>query len=191
MSESQDWALASDGDATAFGRVFDQHYARVLRQAVRVTDDHHEAEDAAATAFLELWRRRREVRLIEGSPLPWLLVTATRCAQNVRRSSLRYRRLLARLPRENVTAEDPAKVVADAELGPALAQGLRSLPLQDRQLLSLVVIEGFAVVDAAAVLGLTPTAARSRLHRARARLRAGLEGSQPVHPPVAIMQEER
>lgn len=191
MSESKDWVLACGGDAAAFGRVFDQHYARVLRQAIRVTDDRHEAEDAAATAFLELWRRRREVRLIDGSPLPWLLVTATRCAQNVRRSSWRYRRLLDRLPREERAAEDPAQVMADAELEPSLAQGLRSLPLQDRQLLSLVAIEGFAVADAAGVLGLTPTAARSRLHRARARLRAGIEGPQPVHPPVAVMQEER
>ena len=89
MSESQEWALACGGDAAAFGRVFDLHYARVLRHAARVTDDRHEAEDAVATAFLELWRRRREVRLVEGSPLPWLLVTATRCAQNVRRSSWR------------------------------------------------------------------------------------------------------
>lgn len=102
MSESQEWALACGGDAAAFGRVFDLHYARVLRHAARVIDDRHEAEDAVATAFLELWRRRREVRLVEGLPLPWLLVTATRCAQNVRRSSWRYRRLLARLPREEV-----------------------------------------------------------------------------------------
>lgn len=191
MSESQDWTLACGGDAAAFGRVFDLHYARVLRHAARVTDDRHEAEDAVATAFLELWRRRREVRLVDGSPLPWLLVTATGCAQNVRRSSWRYRRLLARLPRDEVTVEDPAQVVTEAELEPALVRGLRSLSLPDRQLLTLVAVEGFAVVDAAAVLGLTPTAARSRLHRARARLRAGLEGSSHAPSPVAALQEER
>ncbi|WP_396133584.1 RNA polymerase sigma factor [Arthrobacter sp. 1088] len=46
----------------------------------------HDAEDATAAAFLELWRRREGVRLVDGSILPWLLVTTTNTARNLQRS---------------------------------------------------------------------------------------------------------
>lgn len=52
-----------------------------------------------ATAFLELWRRRDTVRVIEGPVLPWLLVTTTNAARNSGRESLRYRKLLSSLQR--------------------------------------------------------------------------------------------
>ncbi|WP_449374720.1 RNA polymerase sigma factor [Arthrobacter psychrolactophilus] len=66
----------------------------------------HEAEDVVATVFLELWRRRVKVRLVDGSILPWLLVTTTNVARNTRRAAFRYRKLLNSLPRAE-DAPDP------------------------------------------------------------------------------------
>lgn len=61
---------------------------------------------------------------------------------------------------------------ADEHLGSAL----RSLPRADLQLITLVALEGFTITEAAAVLGLSATAAKTRLHRARIRLRQVLAG---------------
>lgn len=177
------WRRSLDGDGQAFGHLFDRHRARVYRHACRLTDTRHDAEDVVASAFLELWRRRDAVRLVDGSALPWLLVTTTNLSRNVARGTRRYRGLLERLPRA-LDAPDTAELAlgthalgADARL----RLGLRSLKQVDAQLFALVALEGYSVGDAAIALGLSESAARTRLHRARARLRAqfddGLPGS--------------
>jgi RNA polymerase sigma-70 factor (ECF subfamily) len=87
------------GDSEAFAAVFDLHKDRVYRHARRLLGNVDDAEDVNAGAFLELWRRRAAVRLVEGSVLPWLLVSTTNLARNSARGLRRYRALLASLPR--------------------------------------------------------------------------------------------
>ncbi|MGH2910056.1 MAG: hypothetical protein ACRDK8_12235 [Solirubrobacteraceae bacterium] len=53
----------------------------------------------AASTFLELWRRRADVRLVDQSVLLWLLITATNLSRNAARGTRRYRQFLQRLPR--------------------------------------------------------------------------------------------
>ncbi|MFD4991024.1 RNA polymerase sigma factor [Cellulosimicrobium cellulans] len=176
------WAAALGGDGAAFGVLFDRHRDRVFRHAYRLVVDRPQAEDVLAAAFLELWRRRASVRLVDGSPLPWLLVTASNVARNVRRGTRRHRRLLDALPRagdvpaaeESAFVDDPAEVV-----DPVLGAALRALPAADLRLLTLVALEGWSLSDAAELLGLTPSAAKSRLHRARVRLRAAVGAAEP------------
>jgi RNA polymerase sigma-70 factor (ECF subfamily) len=175
--EQWDWAAARAGDGEAFGRVFDEHRDRVYRHALRLVDTVADAEDVTAAAFLELWRRRADVRIVDGSVLAWLLVTATNAARNLRRSQLRHRRLLARLPRGEERAPDPADVLDG--LSPALAVSLRALPLADLQLVTLVIVEGFSIAEAATALGITPAAAKARLHRARGRVRTTMSALVP------------
>lgn len=171
------WAAACAGDGEAFGRVFDEHRDRVFRHALRLVDTVADAEDVTAAAFLELWRRRTDVRLVDGSVLPWLLVTASNIARNLRRSTFRYRRLLDRLPRTE-HALDPADHMD--VISPSLASALRRLPTRDLQLVTLVIVEDVALADAATVLGITPGAAKVRLHRARTRLRTHLTAPSAV-----------
>ncbi len=168
------WGLALTGDGEAFGTLFDRHHGRVFRHVVRLAETPQDAEDIVATAFLELWRRRREVRLVNGSMVPWLLVTATNVSLNVGRGIRRYRSLIARLPRAE-TAPDPADVLADAGgLGveERLRRALADLADADRELLTLVVVDGYSLGEAAEQLGLSVSAAKSRLHRARVRVRS-------------------
>ena len=170
------WARSLDGDAEAFGALFDLHRDRVFGQAARLLEGRHEAEDVAASAFLELWRRRGDVRLVGGSVLPWLLVTTSNLARNSVRARRRYRSFLARLPREE-RAPDAGSVAVDGSvlgIDPGLRSALRSLPEQDLHLLTLVVFEDLSLAEAAAVLHITESAAKTRLHRVRHRLRSQL-----------------
>lgn len=64
------WAAVLGNDGDAFVAIFDQHRDRVYRQALRMTANIHDAEDVTVGAFLELWRRRKAVRVIDGSVLP-------------------------------------------------------------------------------------------------------------------------
>ncbi|MGY4541330.1 DNA-directed RNA polymerase specialized sigma24 family protein [Arthrobacter sp. UYNi723] len=64
------WRQSLLGQGDAFGVLYDRHRDRVFRHAYRLCGNHHDGEDIMAGAFLELWRRRKHVRVVEGSILP-------------------------------------------------------------------------------------------------------------------------
>ena len=169
------------GDGEAFGRVFDRRKEQVRRQARRLLDRNADVEDAVAVVFLEVWRRRADARLVDGSLLPWLLATATNVARNSRRAGRRYEGLLARLPAAS-SAPDPSSALDDRHVLTAL----RTLPLADQQVLTLGVLEGWPERDAAAALGVAPGTVKSRLHRAKRRLAQRLEASSGIEPRSGV-----
>lgn len=173
-AEESLWARGADGDGEAFGVLFDLHRDRLFRHAYRMLQNTHDAEDACAVAFLELWRRRAQVRSVGGSVLPWLIITVTNASRNLDRSRRRYRRLLDSLPHgdSQPSAEETALwgLAPDHELAAALA----ALSPADARLFALVALEDYAIVEAAPVLGLSPGAARTRMHRIRSRLQQRL-----------------
>jgi RNA polymerase sigma-70 factor (ECF subfamily) len=121
--EAELWAQARANDGEAFGRLFDLHRDRVYRRALGLLENQHDAEDVTAGAFFELWRKRRAVRLVAGSVLPWLLVTVVNLSRNLRRSTLRYQRLLrATTRRETVDGPDATTLDARDRLAASLAQ---------------------------------------------------------------------
>lgn len=81
------WARLRGGKEAALGELFDRHEARLFRHAARLLTSREDAKDAVAVAFFELWRKRESVRLVDGSPLPWLLNTVSHSAR--RRSASR------------------------------------------------------------------------------------------------------
>jgi len=167
------WESALAGDGQAFGYLFDRHRQRVYRHAYRMASSRAEAEDVTATAFLELWRCRFKVRLTNDSILPWLLATTTNVGLNATRATRRYHAFLARLPRSEAVT-DVAEHVAERDIHAPYRAALGSLARIDAQLFALVALEGFSVAEAGAELGLTASAAKSRMHRARHRLRDAL-----------------
>lgn len=175
-SDATDWALACGGDGAAFRRLFVRHRERLYRHGMRLLGHTAEADDLVAVVFFEAWRNRDRVRVVDGSILPWLLVTGTNTARNLHRSSRRYRAMLDRLP----TAErspDPADLVIDT----VATNALRHLSKNDRQVIILCVIEGFSEREAAETLGVPVGTIKSRLSRARARLAALV-----VQPPMTF-----
>ena len=176
--EAGDWAAALSNDADAFVAIFDRHHDRVYRHALRLTENRHDAEDITAGAFLELWRRRKSVRVVDGSTLPWLLVTATNLARNLTRGLRRYRTLIATLPRAEVgrSAEDVAvERMEETRLASQVRQALATLSPSDAALISLTMLEHYSPAEAGLALGISNGAARTRLHRARTRMAGALE----------------
>ncbi|MFN4001185.1 RNA polymerase sigma factor [Microcella sp.] len=173
--DRDDWAQAQRGVGEGFGRIFDRYRDRVYRHVLRLVPVVADADDAVAIVFLEAWRRRDDARLVDGSLLPWLLVTATRVTQDLQRSARRHRALLAKLPPEE-HAHDHAEHLDD---GPA-SVALRDLPLSDRHVITLCVLEGLTDREAALVLGLPVGTVKSRLSRAKRRLAAALNASPPA-----------
>jgi RNA polymerase sigma factor (sigma-70 family) len=167
--DEHDWADALRGDGEAFGRIFDRHRHRVFRHSYRLVAVSADADDIVSVTFLEAWRRADAVRFVNGSILPWLLVTATNSARNLARSSRRYRAMLERLPIDPHD-DDRATDSFDSEAHDAL----RRLSLADQRILTLCVLEDLSEKDAAAVLGIPAGTVKSRLSRAKTRLAGSL-----------------
>jgi len=176
--EASDWAAALSNDADAFVAIFDRHHDRVYRHALRMTGNAHDAEDITAGAFLELWRQRKSVRVVDGSTLPWLLVTTTNFARNLARGLRRYRTLIATLPRSEVgrSAEDAAvERIEEERFSSQVREALATLSPSDAALITLTMLEHYSPAQAAVALGISSGAARTRLHRARSRLAGAIE----------------
>jgi len=184
--EAAVWQRALSGDGGAYAILFRKHEDRVYRRALSVVGDVHGAEDITSVAFFELWRKRRSVRVVDGSVLPWLLVTTVNLARNQRRGSIRYRDLVARLPRQEApNAESIALANAETRiLGIRLSEAFARVSSADVALLVLTALDGLSITDAATALGIKPGTARMRLSRARERLQATLtdETHQLGHP---------
>jgi len=178
VDDEELWRAAVGGNGRAFGFLFSRHRDRVFRHLLRFVDGGADAEDLTATVFLELWRTRDRVRIVDGSLVPWLIGLATNVARNSSRATRRYRRLLAKLPAPEAVA-DHADTVAERSGGQAsaarLASAMRALPLIDQQLLALTALEGYGTSQAGEAVGLSPGAARTRLSRARQRLARSIE----------------
>jgi RNA polymerase sigma factor (sigma-70 family) len=180
--EAELWLRARHDDGAAFATLFDLHHARVYRRALGLLGNVHDAEDVAAAAFFELWRKRRSVLLVGGSVVPWLLVTTVNLSRNSRRRTGRYRRLLQDIASDE-SALDPD--VDESEVHQRLASSLRRLSPVDGALFVLTVLEDFQITQAAEAVGLKASTARVRLHRARARLRDELHDLNPSARPVS------
>jgi RNA polymerase sigma-70 factor (ECF subfamily) len=142
--------------------------------------DVSQAEEAVAIVFLEAWRLRKRVRLVDGSLLPWLLAVTSRVTSNVARSQRRYARMLAELPPPE--SQESPFVELDERLDgevrrQAVADAIRSLAPRDRAVVELCLIEELPLADAAAALDLPVGTVKSRLHRARGQLRTKLEAA--------------
>jgi RNA polymerase sigma factor (sigma-70 family) len=169
-SDADAWRRFLADEREGLVELFDLHEQRLYRHARRLLPTSEDAQDAVAMAFFELWRRRAAVRLVDDSPLPWLLTTVTNIARNLERSSRRYRGLLGRVEHEEQTGAAPAL----DETGVLAA--LRRLPERERSVIVLVVLEGYAERETAQALGIPSGTVKSRLARAKARLRSAMEG---------------
>ena len=176
--ESALWARACAGDERAFTAIFDAHVDRVFRHCLRLVPSAADADEVAVAAFFELWRRRAVVRVVSGSVLPWLLVTASNLARNTSRGTRRYKAVLDRLPRESPpdAAEETGEAIDREQRKQALRRALARMSPTDAALLVLTALEEVPVPDAAALLDLSIPAARKRVSRARHRLRDALIG---------------
>jgi RNA polymerase sigma factor (sigma-70 family) len=182
-------AAAEEGVADAVGVLFDRHARSVYNFLFHRTADWSVAEDLTSAVFLEAWRHR-DVQLVRQSALPWLLGVATNLLRNHRRALRRYEAALARVPEPEPQA-DPAEELAgrvDEERRMRRVNDLVSqLSAADQEVLALCVWARLSYTEAADALDVPVGTVRSRLSRARARLKelTGESGHHSDERPIA------
>ena len=189
MSDESLWQNGASGDGRAFSELYERHSQTIYNYLFRRLADWSEAEDLTAVVFLEAFRRRREVVIVEGEVLPWLYGVATNVVRNRRRALWRQRRLLAQLEaqsRETAAPDAAARAEAAAQMRGVLER-IRRLPRSQQDVLALCVWSELTYEEVAVALGVPVGTVRSRLSRARAAL-TELPGA-PRHTEVEMELE--
>ena len=172
-SDGDLWARSRAGDADAFGLLFERYASLIYNYCFRRIGSRATAQDMLSLVFLEAWRRRNK-GLPQDKVLPWLYGIATNVVRHQRRSERRFAAALGRLPRPEAEPDFAGATVEhlDYEWQAQQALGvLRTLPKGEQDVFVLCVGMELSYEDAAAALGVPVGTVRSRLSRARARLR--------------------
>jgi RNA polymerase sigma-70 factor (ECF subfamily) len=138
---------------------------RLLSYFERRVDVREDAADLLGETLLVLWRRSSDIPASDVEAGMWLFGVARRVLAGHRRGGKRRLALAERLRNELAVTSGVTDDVADH-----VRAAVRALPERDRELVGLVHWEGFALAEAAAILGIRPGAARMRYQRARVRL---------------------
>jgi RNA polymerase sigma-70 factor (ECF subfamily) len=170
--ERSDAALIGDslGRPEAFEAIFERHFDAVQRYLARRVGGGR-ADDLASATFVVAFERRGAFHDAAGSARPWLFGIATNLLRNELRGEQRALGALARV------ASDSGRGGLDAGIGERsdLPAALAALDVDQRDVLVLFAWEELSYREIAAALGVPVGTVRSRLARARARLRAELD----------------
>jgi RNA polymerase sigma-70 factor (ECF subfamily) len=154
---------------SGFNERIRENQADLLRYLERRLANPADAADTYGETLLTAWRMRSKMPTSPEDARLWLFTVARNVMLNSRRSLARRSAAIQRLADELVTATGPSDD-ANSDVREAIA----SLPPEDAELVRLVYWEGLASHEAARVVGLVPSTARSRLARARQVLRESL-----------------
>jgi RNA polymerase sigma factor (sigma-70 family) len=141
-----------------------------------------DVEAIVSEAFLVAWKRWPNRPQRADEMRPWLFGIA----RNVMRSSGRHERVRLRLEGPAIAHQDWLNDGLDRlESDLVLSTALAAMSGDDREIILLVAWEDLDSSGLAIALGISKTAARVRLHRARKRLAAEVANSEVAKPEVA------
>ena len=168
---------SAEGDRAAFERLVGRHADSLYRFALRTCGGEREAEDALQDGLLAAWRGAATVRG-ESAARTWLFqVVIHACRRRHRRRAGEPERMEDMEAAAFVRHDGPAPdgQVAAREVGAAIRAALARMSSESREILVLRDVEGLEGSEAAAALGITLAAMKSRLHRARLELKERVE----------------
>lgn len=189
-------ALISDarkGDLDSFNRLVLAYQDLIYYQAYRLIGESDAAEDATQNAFISAYKNLKSFR--GGSFKAWLLrIVTNACYDELRRKKRRPTTPLEPLNKEDERiespqwladpSESPEEFTERSELNRALQHCLDKLPLDFRTVIVLVDIQGLDYRDASEAIGKPLGTVKSRLARARLRMRDCLGGFGELLPPA-------
>ena len=136
-----------------------------------------------ASTFLQAWQLRDRLVLVDGCLRPWLLGIAVNVALNAARTD--RRRAMAWQREADLRQGDAAgpehavvEAMTAAHDAAIIAAGIERLTDRERSVVELCLLEGLSTEAAARVLAVPEGTVRSRLRRARTRLRALLQSDE-------------
>lgn len=174
-SDAELIGFRGSGESDAFGTLVERHGGALFRYAYALTGNADDAQDLVQDAFMTAWRRRRDVRVVDDSVLPWLLVTIKNLAANLARKRHRH----GDVSLDGVEAVDSKATPHDAVVAHEQVEwidaAISGLTPELREVVTACLIDERPYAAVASDLGLEVAAVKKRVSRARARFRAERE----------------
>lgn len=184
--EEREWiARARGGDSEAFSVLVKSYQRPVFNLCYRMLNDQAEADDAAQESFLKAYRG---LTRYDGSrPFgTWLLsIAAHHCIDQLRRKRFRWVSLDA-LGGLAAPSVQPEAALEEQELRSRLRQALMELQAADRAVVVLRYWHELSHNQIAEALSLSPSAVKSRLHRAKRRLAESYRSSSDANQAAGV-----
>jgi len=168
---------ARRGDRDAFNELVRSTYRDIYSLAYRLTGNRDDAGDVVQDAYVRAYRAIRRFRG-DSSFSTWMYRITSNCASThlSRRTRQRTEELSSDAPIVDLRPEqDPSLRAEAAVLRHHIDRAIRALPERLRQVVVLRDLHDLSHSEIAAELGITTSAAKVRLHRARQRLKAVLQ----------------
>jgi len=176
-----DWKSAADGAMDRYARGDDEalsqlvraYHDRVYRFGLRVCRDGYDADDAVQEAFVKLARRPDVVG--DPSALSWLMSVVRHACSRMLRLFVRDRAVLGAQEDDVVASEsepvDPQRALERWELVRSVHTAIANLDRPYREVLVMRDLEGLSGTETCEALELDLATMKTRLHRARTKLR--------------------
>ena len=179
-----DVAAARDGDDEAFERLVEATYSDIFMLAARLTRNHHDALDVVQEAYFRTYRGLIDFRG-EARFSTWMHRITVNCANTLlaRRSRYRYDQIQQDFVDLNGDYY-PERRLDDTEISADVQNALDDLPPNLRAVVVLSDVFDLAHAEIAKQLGISATAVKVRLHRARKRMRLAVQASREVDEAV-------
>ncbi|MFJ8112628.1 RNA polymerase sigma factor [Streptomyces sp. NPDC096132] len=181
---------ASLDEPERFAVLFDRH-APTIHQYVARRLGRDAADDVTAETFLTAFRIRARYDSERAGVRPWLYGIAAKLISRHRREEVKALRLLARTGHDPVAeswADSADDRVAAQAVSRPLAKALARLSEGDRHALLLFAWADFTYLEIAEALDIPVGTVRSRLNRARRKLRAATGVHSPFNEPFEPQQ---
>jgi len=160
------------GDTQAFAELVDMHQGPLFGFLGRMGCQQAQAEDLAQETFLRAWTQLPRYQPDRAQFNTWLFTIARNLACNALQSAAHRQEASGEaLPEIACPQPGPEHTLDQLQQSARLQAALRQLPLADRSALALVYVQDLALADVARIEGDSLAAIKTRLHRAKQRLR--------------------
>jgi RNA polymerase sigma-70 factor (ECF subfamily) len=169
-SDEELLGLARAGDRAAVDALLSRHQERIYRFGLKLCRDPETAKEVLQETLFAMARHMRDFRGAS-SLSTWLYTIARNFCLKKQRAAPPEHEQLSALANEPSDQRDPEETLAGKEIRDAFDRAIAELEPMYREVLLLRDVEGLTAPEVAEVLGLSVEAVKSRLHRARLRVR--------------------
>ena len=186
---------AQSGDPDAFGQLMEPLEQLVWRVCWHYTGNREAAEDCGQEAMIRIWRNLANYRG-ECALESWVYRIAANCCMDWLRKKKRDKSVpMEPLQEQGFDPADPSpgteEQVVQRDERQRLREAIAQLPDDQREALIMTQLEKVSYEEAAKLLGVSEGTIKSRVNRAKARLKEILSGERELSPPGNVKIDER
>lgn len=168
---------AKNGDKNAYGKIYEQIYAKLYRVALYTLGNKEDAEDAVSETFVEGYKGIKKLK-DENAFNSWIhAILNVRCKRRIKRYVADREYKIG----DDISELDYGLGIDSADNDVArldLISALSRISPEERQLVVLATIEGYKMKEIAQIVKMPMGTVTSKIHRALKKLRNDLEGSE-------------